>query len=111
MEALWNTDKPMSVADIVERTGLSQAAVLPVLKRLMNKQYVEISAIVPHARTYMRIFRAIKGKDEIIKNQRLKTFPQFSDDVKALNSTKSSWKSREGNGEGKEIGERREKGE
>ena len=51
------------------------------------------------------------GKDEIIKNQRLKTFPQFSDEVKALNSTKSSWKSREGNGEGKEIGERREKGE
>ena len=43
MEALWNTDKPMSVADIVERTGLSQAAVLPVLKRLMNKQYEAVS--------------------------------------------------------------------
>lgn len=78
MEALWNTDKPMSVADIVERTGLSQAAVLPVLKRLMNKQYVEISAIVPHARTYMRIFRAIKGKDEIIKNQ-IETYLQVAE--------------------------------
>ena len=78
MEALWNTDKPMSVADIVERTGLSQAAVLPVLKRLMNKQYVEISAIVPHARTYVRIFRATKGKDEIIKNQ-IETYLQVAE--------------------------------
>lgn len=69
MEALWSTDQPLSAADIVERTGLSQAAVLPVLKRLMNKGFVEISAVIPHAKTYVRIFRATKGKDEIIKKE------------------------------------------
>ncbi len=69
MEALWSTDKPLSAGDIVDRTGLSQASVLPLLKRLIDKQYVEISAIVPHAKTYVRIFRATKGKDEMIKKQ------------------------------------------
>lgn len=86
MQALWEAGKPLSAADIVQQTGLSQAAILPVLKRLIDKNYVEVASIIPHAKTYIRVFRAIKGKDEIIKNE-IQTYMQVLENPLSFSRT------------------------
>src|SRR5699024_8690833 len=66
LEVLWNTDKSLSANEIADISEISKKIVLPVLKQLLNKKYIEVEDTILIGKTLARKYRSTLDKEEFI---------------------------------------------
>jgi len=66
LEVLWNTDKSLSANEIADISEISKNTVLPVLKQLLNKKYIEVEDTILIGKTLARKYRSTLDKEEFI---------------------------------------------
>lgn len=82
MTVLWESDHPLLVSEIVERSSIHTSTVQLAIKKLIKENYVSEAEIIHSKKVLARTYKPIITKDEYLK--------KISMAVTQSNSTKSS---------------------
>lgn len=76
MCVLWESEKPLIASEIAERNpDLKIITVQTVLKKLMEKELIEIADIVQAGKVLARCYRPVVTQEEYLKNEFQTLFP------------------------------------
>lgn len=86
MKVLWDSERAMTNSEIAEKlkeeTNLSVASVAQLVKRLLQKDVLEVDEHVPVANVYARTFRPKLTREEFIAGELLHIQKATSSDKK-----------------------------
>ncbi len=69
MNVLWDQERPLSSADILERTeGLPQSTIQVVLRKLLKEKLIEVKNVTIHTKVATREFSPTLSREEYIGN-------------------------------------------
>lgn len=70
MYVLWESNRPLTASEIVEaKKGLTTPTVQRLLKKLLEKNYVEVSEIVQVGKALARSYKPQKSIEEYLKGE------------------------------------------
>lgn len=70
MYVLWESNRPLTASEIVEaKKGLTTPTVQRLLKKLLEKNYVEVSEIVQVGKALARSYKPKKSIEEYLKGE------------------------------------------
>lgn len=77
MQILWEAERPMIASEIVDAAPeLTTPTVHTVLKKLIAKEYVQISDIVQSGKVLARSYRAAKLPEDYLRGEIENVFPK-----------------------------------
>lgn len=69
MNVLWDQERPLSSADIIERTeDLPQSTVQAVLRKLLKEKLIEVKNVTIHTKVATREFTPTLTREEYIES-------------------------------------------
>ena len=63
---LWDSDTALTVNDIAKIGGISKSTVSPVLRKLLNKNYIKVEDVVLSGKTLTRKYLPIVDREKFI---------------------------------------------
>lgn len=67
MNVFWDAGEPLIIADVSERNpNLNKNTVAATVKKLLNKNCLELDSVVYHGRVLARAFRPVLTKEEYV---------------------------------------------
>ncbi|MGY3773277.1 winged helix-turn-helix transcriptional regulator [Tetragenococcus solitarius] len=66
LQVLWEHEDALSANEIAEISGISKNTVLPVLKKLLNDNYIKVDEVVLTGKTLTRKYLPAIDKEEFV---------------------------------------------
>lgn len=77
---LWESKKPLVASEIaLQKNDLSVNTVQAILRKLVNKNYIEVADIIFSGKVLSRCYRAVITAENFAMNQLMGNFKQFTD--------------------------------
>lgn len=66
LNILWDSDTSLTVNDISEISGISKSTISPVLRKLLNDNYIKVEDVVLSGKTLTRKYIPIVDREQFI---------------------------------------------
>ena len=66
LETFWDEDKPLSVNEIADSSGISKNTVAPILKKLLENHYIKVEEVFYSTKSLTRKFLPLMDREKFI---------------------------------------------